>query len=259
MDKPLILGVVAALALGAGAWFYFSRESDPPVEEPVAAEETPAPEGGIRNPLPEVASAEPLPVLDESDQPLTDALANLLGADAVMRYLVPKNLIRNIVVTVDNLPRRKMALQVRPIAPMPGQPATTGSGEVLTLSGDNFARYAPFIKLVEGADTQQLTQLYLRYYPLFQEAYEGLGYPGQYFNDRLVEVIDHLLATPELTGPIEVVRPSVMYQFADPALEGMSVGQKTLLRIGNDNAAVVKRKLRDLRAAIANQRPAGSE
>jgi len=37
---------------------------------------------------------------------------------------------------------------------------------------------------------------------LFQQSYEDLGYPGQYFNDRLVEVIDDMLKTPDVQGPI---------------------------------------------------------
>ena len=43
--------------------------------------------------------------------------------------------------------------------------------------------------------------MYKQYYPLFQQAYVDLGYPEGYFNDRLVEVIDHLLATPGRDRP----------------------------------------------------------
>jgi len=82
-----------------------------------------------------------------------------------------------------------------------------------------------------------------------------LGYPSQYFNDRLVEVIDHLLAAPDLSGPIELARPSVMYVYTDPALEALSSVQKTLLRMGSQNAAVVKTKLREIRTAVAAKTP----
>jgi hypothetical protein len=46
-----------------------------------------------------------------------------------------------------------------------------------------------------------------------------------------------------------------MYQYADPKLEGLSSGQKLLLRIGPDNEAIIKAKLRELRAAVAQKRP----
>jgi hypothetical protein len=79
-----------------------------------------------------------------------------------------------------------------------------------------------------------------------------LGYPNGYFNDRLVEVIDNLLATPESKGPIELVRPNVMYVYADPALEARSAGQKLLIRMGPENAKAIKAKLSELRAVIAS-------
>ena len=108
---------------------------------------------------------------------------------------------------------------------------------------------------------KQLGALYIRYYPLFQEAYEDLGYPGQYFNDRLVQVIDHLLQTPEVRGPIQLKQGRVFYEYADPALEARSAGQKLLLRMGAANEALVKQKLRELRVVVttSQERPADSE
>jgi Protein of unknown function (DUF3014) len=90
---------------------------------------------------------------------------------------------------------------------------------------------------------------------LFQEAYQNLCYPSGYFNDRLVQVIDVLLATPQPSGPIELVQPNVMYTFADPALEARPAGQKLLIRMGPDNAAAIKSKLMELRALITAAPP----
>jgi hypothetical protein len=42
-----------------------------------------------------------------------------------------------------------------------------------------------------------------------------------------------------------------MYQYADPKIEALSAGQKLLVRMGPDNEAIVKAKLRELRAAVA--------
>ena len=90
---------------------------------------------------------------------------------------------------------------------------------------------------------------------LFQESYENLGYPDKYFNDRLVEVIDHLLATPTPNGPVKLIQPRVFYEYADPALEQLSAGQKVLIRMGNANAAQLKKKMREFRALIAKGPP----
>ncbi len=97
--------------------------------------------------------------------------------------------------------------------------------------------------------------MYARFYPLFQQAYAELGYPNRYFNDRLVEVIDHLLAAPEVQGPVELVRFGPYFEFADPDLEELSAGRKLLVRMGPENAAVIKSKLRELRREIAAAPP----
>ena len=104
---------------------------------------------------------------------------------------------------------------------------------------------------MQKTDAKQLAALYFHFYPLFQQAYQNLGYPNGYFNDRLVATIDNLLAAPDVTGDIALVRPNVMYQFADPKLERLSAGQKPMLRMGPANAGIVKTKLRELRAQAA--------
>ena len=105
--------------------------------------------------------------------------------------------------------------------------------------------------MLTGADLDELAATYRRFYPLIQEAFAQLGYPDAYFNDRLIAVIDHLLATPEPREPVQLVQPHVLYEFADPALEALSSGQKLLLRMGSDNAARVKSVLEELRIRIA--------
>ena len=102
-----------------------------------------------------------------------------------------------------------------------------------------------------------LVAVYIRFYPLFQEQYEKLGYPDKYFNDRLVQVIDHLLATPEVKGPVLLTQTTVLYQFTDPELEKLSAGQKILVRMGGENAALVKTKLTEIRSALVANPPKG--
>ena len=137
----------------------------------------------------------------------------------------------------------------------------------MAIGARNAERYAPFVRFVDGIDARQAVALYLRVYPLLQQAYEDSGYPGKYFNDRVVEVIDNLLATPTPAGPIAVKRFTAdggsfaasagggLYVFADPALEASPAGQKILLRMGRDNAAPLMAKLRELRALIVARRP----
>ena len=68
-----------------------------------------------------------------------------------------------------------------------------------------------------------------------------------------MEAIDDMLAAPELREPVFLVRPHVLYEFENPEHEARSSGQKLLLRMGSENAAVVKAKLQELREAITRE------
>jgi hypothetical protein len=159
------------------------------------------------------------------------------------------------VVTVDNLPRQKAAVQKRPTGTVAGSFMADGDELHATINPQNFTRYQPWVAVIGKLNMRQLAALYVHFYPLFQQAYQELGYPNGYFNDRLVQVIDNLLAAPQPTGSIALVRPNVMYTYADPGLESRSAGQKLLMRMGPDNAAVIKAKLTELRAAITAAPP----
>jgi Protein of unknown function (DUF3014) len=255
VNKPIV-GVAALVFVLAAAGVYYLKGRNPPLPaaptEPASvAPATPAP--GIAHPLPQAgnaASASPLPELADSDAPLRDALAQLSSTEAVKDFLVPQDLIRKMVVTIDNLPRQKVAVEKRPANPTAGSFIANGDELHATLDQRNFERYKPMVSVISQLDAKQLSALYIHYYPLFQQSYQNLGYPNGYFNDRLVEVIDNLLATPNAAGPIELVRPNVMYVYADPALEARPAGQKLLMRMGPENAKAVKAKLTELRAAI---------
>jgi len=129
----------------------------------------------------------------------------------------------------------------------------SGTEDAPTLDPANYERYRPLVQLLRNTDTKLLIATYTRYYPLFQDAYESLGHPPKYFNDRMIQVIDHLLATPDLRGPVALTQPGVLYEYADPKIEALSAGQKALIRMGGDNATFVKHKLREIRAALVVQ------
>jgi hypothetical protein len=146
-------------------------------------------------------------------------------------------------------------MKVRSLQPVPGAFEVVREGEAITVAAGNAARYAPYVQALERIDAKQLAGVYLRFYPLFQKAYEELGYPKAYFNDRLVASIDHLLAAPEPSAPPRLTQPKVLYEFEDPQLEALSAGHKAMLRLGTDNARRVKAKLRALRAEITASAP----
>ena len=258
-----IAAPVVLLAAAGGYYWYTHRQPDappPPVTQALPPPKPAVTEPSIKNPVPgaEGAADTALPPLDASDSALRAALVPFAprgDVKTIDQFLVPDKLVRNFVLTIDNLPRSKTAVERRPVKATPGATLVETQGEEITLSPQNYARYTPFVTLVSSTDAKQLAAVYFHYYPLFQQSYEELGYPDKYFNDRLVEVIDDLLATPAPKGPVKLTQPRVFYEYADPALEQLSAGQKVLLRMGTANSAQLKMKLRELRALIAKGPP----
>lgn len=240
---------VAAVAILAALAAYFLMQPGPPAPAPVQVQ-APPPKPEARQVIETPPAPAPLPALGDSDSFMLDALAGLVGNPSLMKVFRTERIIRHIVATIDNLPRRRAPMNVMPIEPASGQFITAGTEDNPTISPKNAARYSPYVRIAQVADAKKLVGLYVRLYPLFQQAYEELGYPKQYFNDRLIVALDDLLAAPDIRDPVKLVRPSVLYLFADPDLEGRSIGQRILMRIGSGNETILKGKLREIRQEL---------
>ncbi len=275
---PLAVAAAGAILVAYLAYNHFDTTMvEAPVLEPAtttvyrAAEplrETTEPV--IRHPIPEPGEVEQtveepiqraieplLPELSDSDGMVRETLSNLLGAEAFDSLFNPEHIIPRIAAAVDNLTREKVPEKVRPLKRVPGRFLTRGEEDDEYLSAENFNRYAPYVRVLESLNADMLAAQYIRLYPLFQRAFEELGYPDHYFNDRLVDVLDDLLASPDVSGPIRLVRPHVLYKFADPRLEALSAGQKIMVRMGPQNAARVKTKLQEIRRALSGKKAPG--
>ena len=238
-----ILGGVVLVAVAIGIWLWQRNkngdETLPVAEQPVATAEP-----KIKNPI------ETPP--DSGSLSVTDEAAKLVGPEKFQAMFVPDDFVRKVVATVDNLSRPKIASRMNPAKPPAGTFATAGGNDEVVLGAANYERYTPWVEMVDALDPDTTVELYRRLYPQFQAAYEGLGNPDGYFNDRVIEVLDHLIAAPAAPDTIVLKRPNVVYEFADPALEAESSGRKLLLRMGPGNASRVKMKLRDIRDRIAS-------
>ena len=272
-STPWVIAVALAGAVAAAAawWFWLRPVEVPPAPPPVAAApQAPAAPpavteaSGPQNPVEALAPADPaLPALAQSDPRVAELLSELLGSDKVASFLLTDGFVRRVVATVDNLGRAQAPSRMWPVQPMPQRFEVEGEGDAPTaVAPANAARYSAFIAFAEAVPLESAVALYARLYPLFQQAYEELGYPGRYFNDRLVAVLDHLLLAPEPQGPLRVkltpvntdvpdLRPWVRYEFVDPRLESLSSGQKILVRMGPANQARAKALIRNLRTRVA--------
>ena len=262
---PWLAGAVL-VASGAAVWFYYPRTT--PVTEPAPAPPplatAPAAEPAVQHPIDQVPvlpsePMEPIPALADSDAAALAALGALINGADPATWLVSEFVVQRLVTTIDNLPRSSVTRQAYAAKPIAGTLAVTEADGRLWLDTVNYARYDTAVALFEGVDSRALVSAYVRFYPLFQQAWREVGAGGE-FNDRLVHVLDHLLAAPEVSGPVELQRPAngrPRLEFVDPRLEAASVGHKALVRIGPDHAARVKAKLAELRGLVASQRPKG--
>ena len=261
--RVLLLAAAAALLIGGGALLYGLLR--PPTAPPQIPEPVPAPTAqvaptGQTKPAPvkyplekpaEEALPQPLPLTPEqSDTAFASALADFIGQSTFTRWIRPDRIAQRIVATVDNLGRPGSGFDQRLVRYVGGRFEVTGPDESPELSQENYLRYQPLMQLLNAADIAAVASTYRRLYPLLQATYLQLGNTDAYFNDRVVEVIDLLLETPEITTPIALERPGVMYTYRDSALEMLSSGQKLLLRMGPANERQVKVRLRALRALI---------
>jgi DUF3014 family protein len=258
------LAGVLAVAGAIGIGLYLARKGAPPTSAlPGQSSDLPSatsapPASAIQHPIGQAAvatdaAAPVLPALDASDAAAIEALTGLAGTSGLGALLNPEHMIQRIVATIDNLPRQKLSPDALPIRGASGAFAARSESGRSEIDPRNFERYAAYARVADAIDAKALVAWYVRFYPLFQQAYREQGYPDGYFNDRLVFVVDHLLETPDLGEPAALTQPNVMYEFADPSLEKRSAGQKLLLRSGPGNERAIKAKLREIRAALTAQ------
>ena len=257
MNKTVPI-VLLVILFAAAAWYSITRQPDPvhelptPTMAPVSPMETPPaealPDAVVEfiepQPLPE-----PLPPLNASDPEVMSALAELSGSEMLAQYLVKAHVISRFTATVDSLTSRQVAAEINPIRPAEGKFIANDEVDRVIMSTENFARYDGYISFLQTLDSSALVDLYQRYYPLLQQAWEENGGEGT-FNSRLLEVIGHLQQTPELPEQVVLVKPEAVYLFEDPQLETLSAGQKLLVRMGPANAAVIREKLAEIETGI---------
>ncbi|NNJ64171.1 MAG: DUF3014 domain-containing protein [Xanthomonadales bacterium] len=220
-------------------------EEEPVIEDPVIEEP----------PLPDLAASDPVAL---------EALTGMVGAEPVNQYVAQEAVISRFVATVDALSGRQVPAVIQAVQGPGGEFQATADEQpeavILDEVGDpvpqyvldpvNYRRYTPYVEMVEDIEPGDAVAVYRRNQPLFDQAFAQLGYPDGDFEQRLRAIIDELLATPDVSEPVRLIKPEAFYLFADEDLESLSAGQKVLLRMGPENAARIKAKLAEIRAAL---------
>ena len=127
---------------------------------------------------------------------------------------------------------------------------SSDDGRLFTMEASSYTRFDAAITAFVALDTDQAVGLYKLLSPLLQQAYAEIGFRDAEFEQALIKAIDAVLSAPEIEGPFQLVKPSVMYLYADTRLEELANMNKQLIRLGPENSARLKAKLREFKQAL---------
>lgn len=219
----------------------------PPSEPVVSPEET----GEAPEAPPPVDPAEadpPLPSLNDSDDFVRGQAA---GFDLPSIWTVDSDLVRRFAVLIENAgkgeaPPRRLGLSI--LSPAEKFPVRQ-DGEKFFVDPSGYSRYDTYLDQLERLDPETLATFVNLLSPLLNEALQELDYGGD-AQDAVLAAIDQALVAPVVEGEIELVRPGLMFQYADPVFESLGGLQKQLLRMGPHNTRRLQAYLKQLRPLL---------
>jgi len=265
-NRPVIISLVIVGLLLAGYMVYFFSQSDAKTDSSIESleisiaepstnddSELEKEESDLVTPTASTDAIEGadevdafvLPRLNSSDQLLRDGVVSLTRHEGINAWLSPDELIRKVVVFVDNVANGRVAKEtVAVMSPRSGFKVRNLSSKVFVV--DDYSRYDTVTNVLRSIDARRLAELYVLLKPLFKEAYGELGYPNANFDDTIFRAIGRLLETPVLSEPPRLIRPVVMYEYEEERLERLSAAQKQLLRMGPKNTQAIQNKLSEI-------------
>lgn len=275
---PLITFIILIIIAIGVAWQFTGSKEEPvkvakptPIVEPVVEQVEIIPALVIKESKEEIVEAEPepvpevmepvLPSLDESDEWLKIKLPELTWRKELLKLVIDEDMIRRLVVFTDNFAQGIVAYEHSPFTLpkskfFPEQANANQQNNTGTWQWDENStkRFSLYVDLMRSMDSESLVQWYFEVKPLIDEAYNELGYGDEDFTQTLQDAITRVLDL-ELPSKasMTLVRPSVMYQFADPKLESLPESDKLLLRLGKENLLVMKSVLLELHEKLAQQ------
>ncbi len=194
--------------------------------------------------------ADGLPELEQSDEDFTKDL--LAVSPQIQPFLFADEQIKKYVFSINDMAQgfRPPLKRLREIAFTEPFLVTEEAGRIY-MSPQAYHRYDQLALAIDSIDVQVAATVYKRYLPLLQSVFAEFSYPNNFtIGDSIKAATAKVLQAPVITAKIELIRPSVQYKFADPALENLSPLDKQMLRMGPENTRMIQTKLRQIIEAI---------
>ena len=255
----LLLVIAGGVVLLTGIW--------PPEEEPAPTVTAPPPapppapvitelEEPAVEPLPPPPAPveEPLPRLEESDDAVRDAVGDIPLGTAGQQYLVPGNIIERSASLIYLMAQGDVPYKLLPVSrPKAAFPISDDGTQVVT-DPAGFERYEALTQWLQSLDLESLLSSLEWFIPLFREAWSYYGEDPAAFDMAVVMTLDLVIATPEVDlSEARLIRKEAVWIFEDPAIEGLAPIQKQVLRMGPENAEIVKAKATEARGLWLDQ------
>ena len=254
-------GLIAVLLLVIGGGVVLLTGIWPPKEEPAPAVTAPPPEpppapvvAEIEEPAPEPPPLppepveEPLPRLEESDDAVRDAVGDIPLGTAGQQYLIPGNIIERSASLIYLMAQGDVPYKLLPVSRPKAAFPISDDGTQVVADPAGFERYDALTQWLQSLDLESLLSALEWFIPLFREAWSYYGEDPAAFDMAVVMTLDLVIATPELDlSEARLIRKEAVWIFEDPAIEGLAPIQKQVLRMGPENAEVVKAKAAEAR------------
>ena len=265
----VILGVIGlALVGGAIGWGFFQDEpfgsdandvgtvipaSAPEIMQPIAviepASKTTAEPQAVAD-EPEIIPPEPALALEDSDPVIREASNTINGGEIVKQFTAADFIIERAVAVLDNLQLGQVPYKLLPIARPTQKFQVIETDQGFIAAPVNTSRYDGLAKWINAINIQTLVALIDQFRPAAQEAYALLGYPAEDFDTALKLAITQIATTPEpYPEAILSVKESV-YIYVDESLEALPALQKQIMRMGDENMAILRSKALALQSEL---------
>ena len=191
--------------------------------------------------------------LMDGDSMLRQELA-ATGTDSIMSKLMSNEHPINVSAAfIDGLGRGVILKKLLPGDPPKQAFSVVEEDEVIYISPSSYQRYDSYTDILTALDSKRLVSSFHALRPIYEQAFQYLGLDPGDFDNTIIRALDQVLATPDIIEPIALQPKSVVYIFADPALENLPPVQKQLLRMGPDNISRIKQQARALREGLLAQ------
>lgn len=258
----LLLVIAGGVVLLTGIWppkeepapTVTAPPPEPPPSPIMTAIEEPAPEPSEPPPPPPEPVEDPLPRLEESDDAVRDAVGDIPLGTAGQQYLIPGNIIERSASLIYLMAQGDVPYKLLPVSrPKAAFPIRDDGTQVVT-DPAGFERYDALTQWLQSLDLESLLSSLEWFIPLFKEAWSYYGEDPAAFDMAVVITLDLVIATPEIDlSEARLTRKEAVWIFEDPAIEGLAPIQKQVLRMGPENAKILKAKAAEARGLWLDQ------